>query len=84
MRLQNGPSIGSFHDDIILRALRYHFRYFKSFLTFSMPLFLQNRNTLVKIDYANFKLDLTRKFFYCMTASVEYHRMHWMHRIQMG
>ena len=45
------------------KGLRYHFSYFLSFLTFSKPLFLQNRNTSVKSDYGNFKLDLSRKFF---------------------
>ena len=43
-------------------GLRYHFSYFQSFLTFSMPLFLQNHNRSV-IDYGNFKFDLSGKFF---------------------
>ena len=33
------------------------FQVFLSFLTFSKPLLLQNRNTSLKIDYGNFKVD---------------------------
>ena len=36
---------------------------FRVFSHFQSLLFLQNRNTSVKIDYGNFKLDLSRKFF---------------------
>ena len=52
--------MGSFHDDIILRGLCYHFSIFKSFQSL---VFSQNRNTSFKIDYGNFKLDLSRKLF---------------------
>ena len=36
---------------------------FQLFLKFSKPLFLQKRNTSFKIDYGNFKIDLSRKCF---------------------
>ena len=71
-RCGTGGFIGSFHNDIILRWLRYHFSYFKNFLIFSKLLFLQNRNTSVKMDHGN----LSTKFFDRMAGSIECHRMH--------